>query len=235
MADKVRPRLSLQERAAPRPPAPRRAADAAPPLTPAAPLSRPLLWLSAPLRRRAGRVPRGHRRPRRLARAKLQRPLRGARVGALLPRGSRSTRLLLCAPTEGDVFFPALERRPLTCLLPRAQVAAHNEVPEEGEWEYHIRKNANDGKGDAVRTQREDFRAGVGQDEKALLALAARGPFDGRRGDRAAPAPFTRRAARLLISIANQGASIARRGACGRGEPQRGGRLSPRRLDCPRR
>ena len=53
MADKVRPRLSLQERAAPaRPPAPRRAADAAPPLTPAAPLSRPLLWLSPPLRRR---------------------------------------------------------------------------------------------------------------------------------------------------------------------------------------
>mmetsp|Transcript_5187 Transcript_5187/g.15821 ORF Transcript_5187/g.15821 Transcript_5187/m.15821 type:complete len:89 (-) Transcript_5187:87-353(-) len=30
------------------------------------------------------------------------------------------------------------------------EVAAHNEVPEEGEWEYHIRKNANDGKGDAV-------------------------------------------------------------------------------------
>ena len=31
------------------------------------------------------------------------------------------------------------------------EVAAHCEVPEEGEWEYHVRKGANDGKGDAVR------------------------------------------------------------------------------------
>jgi hypothetical protein len=28
--------------------------------------------------------------------------------------------------------------------------AAHNEVNEEGHWEYWMRKNANEGKGDAV-------------------------------------------------------------------------------------